>query len=108
VGRPDERPVPPAVLAAAATELRECVTRLRSAIPAVEALLGQVCRLDTGETWHGPYASRASDQVQGWARAAGSSVADLHAQAAQWERLAAELDRRAAEARQAGQRLATR
>ncbi|MDT4986988.1 MAG: hypothetical protein QOI74_1082 [Micromonosporaceae bacterium] len=98
----------PAVLAGSATQLRECVRRLRSAIPAVESLLARVSPLDNAQTWHGPYPARASDQLHGWARSAGSSVADLHAQAAQWERLAAELDRRAAEGRQAEQRLGTR
>ncbi|MDQ1644033.1 MAG: hypothetical protein QOJ50_217 [Cryptosporangiaceae bacterium] len=96
------------MLAGSATRLRECAGRLRAAIPAVESLLGRVSALDNEQTWHGPYAARASDQLHGWARSAGSSVADLHAQAAQWEQLAAELDRRAAEGRRAEQRLGTR
>jgi hypothetical protein len=104
VVRPEDPRVTPATLIAAAADLRDCAKRLRDACAGLEGLLVPARGLDDGDTWDGPYPRRAGDQLGSWATRLGSAVADLRAQAAQWEWLASDLDRQAADARKAGQR----
>jgi hypothetical protein len=93
-------PVPsPAALSSAALDLRGCARQLRASIAAYEGLLAPVDRYDTPATWQGPCAERAGEALRGWRKGVETGRGLLLRRAAQWEQLAGQLERQAAQQR---------
>jgi hypothetical protein len=78
----------PAQLKALAAQLQGYAQQLRALIPHYAATLQPILSLDDAQTWTGPYATRATTQIQSWQQTLNAGTGDLQSLAKSWDNLA--------------------
>ncbi|WP_375489723.1 hypothetical protein [uncultured Jatrophihabitans sp.] len=76
---------PPAVLKAAATDLRECAVAQRGHASSCETLLDAVTKFTNDTTWSGTYPDQVNAQIAGWARDLTATASAMRADAKAWD-----------------------
>lgn len=92
----------PAVLKAAAQDLRHYARQQRSHATSCDSLLDSISKLSNDQTWTGTYPTSVNAQIAGWAKSLTATAEGMRSDATNWESVATTFETEAGKAHPGG------